>query len=70
MKQHRRSSYLHVPQVIALERSPIMIWGYDPSGEFVCRLEINGAGIAVYSGKKGGKQLLNVTWERLVEDLS
>jgi hypothetical protein len=70
MKQRRRSSYLSVPQTITLEKKPITIWGYDQRENFVCRLEINGAGIAIYSGTKGGKQLRNVTWERLVQDLT
>jgi hypothetical protein len=70
MKQHRRSSYLHVPQVIELETKPAKLWCYDTAGKFVCRLEINGAGLAVYSGEKGGKRLCNVTWEGLVDTLS
>jgi hypothetical protein len=70
MRQHRRSSYLKVPQTVELERLPIKIWAYAPSGEFVCRLEINGAGLAAYSGTKGGKRLCNVVWERLVQQLS
>ena len=34
------------------------------------RVELNGAGIAVFSGTKGRKQLANVTWEKLVERLT
>jgi hypothetical protein len=70
MKRRLRSSYLAVRPTIELSKKPIIVWGYDPAGKFVCRLEINSAGIAVYAGEKGGKKLRNVTWERLVQDLS
>jgi hypothetical protein len=50
--------------------SAATIRGYDPSGNFVCRLEISNAGIAIYAGQKGQKFLRNVTWERLVEELT
>jgi hypothetical protein len=46
------------------------IWGYDKEEKFVCRLEINAAGIAVFSGEKGGKKLCDLNWERLVQKLS
>lgn len=68
-KPTRRSSYFEIPSGFELARSPITIWGYDQSQKIVCRLEINGAGIAVYSGPKGKKMLLNDTWERFVQDL-
>ena len=68
-KQHRRSSYISLPGNIELQRSPVVVWGYDKSDKFVCRLEISGAGIAVYAGEKGGKMLSNATWEKLVKIL-
>lgn len=68
-KQRRRSSYLNVPVTIELARTPITIWGYDKAGKFVCRLEINGAGVEVFAGGKAGKHLGNMTWEQLVARL-
>ena len=48
---------------------PVFVWGYGGSGWFVCRVEVNSAGIAVYSGKKGTRRLANVSWDGLVERL-
>jgi hypothetical protein len=64
MKQikRRRSSYLSVP-TLPLRTAPVIVWGYDKSEKFVCRLHINAAGIAVFSGEKGGKKLCDVSWE-------
>jgi hypothetical protein len=71
MPNLKRSSSLVVRDSIPLGKGPAAtIRGYDPSGKFVCRLEISSAGIAVYAGERGKKPLRNVTWERLVEDLS
>jgi hypothetical protein len=69
-KQKRRSSYLKLPKPIELQVSPVVVWGYNGDGEFVCRLEINSAGIAIIAGTKGRKTLRNLTWERLVKDLT
>jgi hypothetical protein len=38
--------------------------------KYVCRVELNGAGLAVYTGTKGLKRIANVTWEKLVERLT
>ncbi len=71
MKQlkRRRRSYLFTP-ITQLGIKPVIIWGYDTSEKFVCRLEINGAGAAVFSGEKGGEKLCNASWEKLVAALS
>ncbi len=47
----------------------LQVWGYDKKGKYVCRVEMNGAGLAVYSGTKGLRRIANVTWEQLVERL-
>jgi hypothetical protein len=44
--------------------------GVRRTGDFVCRVEINAAGLAVYGGTKGGKRIADVSWERLVHKLS
>lgn len=69
-KQNRRSSYVKFSKAVELQVSPLYVWGYDGKGNFVCRLEINSAGIAVFAGTKGRKALKNITWERLVKDLT
>jgi hypothetical protein len=71
MPELKRSSYLHMRDSVSLGKGrAVTIWGYDPSGKFVCRLEISNAGVAVFSGEKGGKRLCNLTWEGLVNTLS
>jgi len=65
----KRSSYLMYDEEIQLGKRPLKVWGYDPKQVFVCRLEISGAGIAVYTGKKGGKCIADLTWEDLVKRL-
>jgi hypothetical protein len=68
-ENRKRSSYLSVRD-IELGKKPIKIWGYDKSDKFVCRLEINAAGIAIYSGERGGKKLEDFSWERFVRTLT
>ncbi len=68
-KRQYRSSYLEA-RWLELGKRPLIIRGYSKSGDFVCRLEINSAGVAIYSGERGGKQLGNHSWEGLVERLS
>jgi hypothetical protein len=70
MKRHaqKRSSYLSA-DMLELRKRPIYVWGYDKAENFVCRIEINAAGLAVYSGKRGGKQLCDLPWESLVKKL-
>ena len=64
-----RSSYLSAHD-LQLGKRPIKIWGYDKSEDFVCRLEINSAGVAIFSGGRGGKKLGDYSWERLVRKLT
>jgi hypothetical protein len=35
----------------------------------VCRIEINAAGIAVFTGVHGGQKLCNDSWEKFVKRL-
>lgn len=68
-KHRRRTSYISIPGGIELHRAAAVVWGYDQAGKFVCRLEISGAGVAVYGGGKGTKFLGDLTWENLVKTL-
>jgi hypothetical protein len=54
---------------IALGKTPVVIWGYGKRANYVGRLEITAAGLAAYSGVKGGKRIANLTWEGLFERL-
>lgn len=65
----KRSSFLQYTAISELGVKPAKVWGYDKKGKFVCRLEINGAGIAVYTGTKGQKRVGDLSWERLVQRL-
>jgi hypothetical protein len=64
-----RSAELSISQNVEIGRTPVMVRGYDTDGNFVCRLEITSAGVAVYAGEKGNRFVANMTWERLVEML-
>lgn len=66
----KRSSYLKYDEIIQLGKRGLKVWGYGKRQRFICRVEINAAGVAVYTGPKGRKKLANVSWEKLVELLS
>jgi hypothetical protein len=66
----KRSSYLKYDETVELGKRGLTIWAYGKSRKFVCRLEINAAGIEVFSGTKGRRRIANASWERLVERLS
>ena len=66
----KRSSYLKHDETIELGKRGLTIWGYNKRKKFVCRVEINAAGLALYSGNKGGKKLVDASWEYLVKRMS
>ena len=66
----KRSSYLKYDEGIQLGKRGLTVWGYGKTGKFACRVEINGAGIAIFTGPKGQKKLANVSWENVVTRLS
>lgn len=66
----KRSSYLKYDEITPLGKKGLTIWAYDPKEKFVCRLEINATGMAVFSGTKGGKKIANLSWENLVKRLT
>jgi hypothetical protein len=67
--KRKSSSYLSARD-LRLGKRPIKIWGYDKADRFVCRLEINDAGLAIFSGVTGGKKLEDFSWERFVRKLT
>lgn len=66
----KRSSYMRYDEVVELGRRGLKIWAYGKNKKYVCRVEINAAGLALYAGKKGKRLLANCAWERLVEKLT
>jgi hypothetical protein len=71
MPKLKRSSSMQYRGYIDLGMGPsVRIWGYGKKGKFVCRVELNSAGLALFSGTKGRKRIANVTWEQLVERLN
>jgi len=66
----KRSATLQYDEKVEIGTRGLTVWGYGRTGKFACRLEVNAAGIALYSGTKGKKKLANVGWEKLVEKLS
>ena len=66
----RRTSYLQYDQRIELGKRGFRVWAYGKDRRFACRLEVNSAGVALYSGTKGKKRIANLSWEQLVERLT
>ncbi len=65
----KRSSYLQNNDYQPLGVKPVKVWGYDKKGKFVCRVEINGAGVAVYGGSEG-TNVSAIAWEGFVKRLA
>lgn len=71
MPKVKRSSTMQYPGRIDLGVGPsVDVRGYNKKGKFVCRVELNTAGLAVYTGSRGLKKIANVNWEQLVERLT
>lgn len=66
----KRSSYMRCNEIIQLSKRGLVLWAYGKTEEFVCRIEISAAGIAVYKGKKGRDLIGDFSWEEFVERLS
>lgn len=66
----KRSSYLKYDETVELGKRGLTIWAYGKNKKFVCRLEINATGVAVFSGATGKMRIANASWERLVDKLS
>ena len=66
----RREASFQFKSPVGLGTAPIVVWGYGRSGKFVCRVEVNSAGLAVYAGTKGKKKLADASWEKLTKLLT
>ncbi len=65
----KRMGYLRLHEVVALSLRGLTVWAYNKRGKYLGRVEINRAGLAAYTGRKGTKLLGNMRWERLFERL-
>jgi hypothetical protein len=65
----KRRAYMQYTELVEIGRTGLTVWGYGRNKKYVCRLEINAAGVEVYAGKKGGRCLAQLTWEGLVNQL-
>ena len=66
----KRTASFRFKSEVELGHAPIIVWGYGRSGKFVCRVEVNSAGLAVYSGGTGNKKLADASWEKLTKLLA
>jgi hypothetical protein len=48
----------------------LTVWAYNKRGKYVGRVEINHAGLAAFTGRRGKKPLGNLSWEKLFERLA
>ena len=66
----KRSAYLKYDELVEIGKRGLTVWAYGRNRKYVCRLELNATGIAVFAGKKGGRRLANMTWEKFIERLA
>lgn len=68
-KEPIRTARLQYTGWIPLSHSPsVEVMGYA-NHQFVCRVEITRAGLAIYAGTRGKLKLANWSWDRLVDRL-
>jgi hypothetical protein len=60
--------YMSVNQIVELRRPGLTVWAYRRN-KYLGRVEINQAGLAAFTGKKGGKRLGNMSWASLFDRL-
>lgn len=62
-------SYLKLAETIELTQRGLTVWAYTKRGRYLGRVEINNAGLAAFTGKKGKKKLGNMSWQTFFERL-
>lgn len=65
----RRMGYLQMKEEVPLGIRGLVVWAYSKRGKYLGRVEINRAGLAAYTGRKGQNCLGNMSWERFFERL-
>lgn len=66
----RSSGYLRIHETVELTLRGLTVWAYTRRGKYLGRVEVNRAGLAAYTGRKGTKRLGNMRWETLFERLN
>jgi hypothetical protein len=65
----KSKGYLQLHETVELTFRGITVWAYTKRGKYLGRVELNRAGLAVATGKKGTKRLGNLSWEKLFEQM-
>jgi hypothetical protein len=65
----KRRGYLKMNETIELGLPGITVWAYGQRHKYLGRVEINAAGLAAYTGKKGNKKLGNMSWAHFFDRL-
>jgi hypothetical protein len=65
----KSKGYLQIHETIELTQRGLTVWAYTKRGKYLGRVEINNAGLAASTGKKGTKRLGNMSWETFFERL-
>ena len=65
----RSQGYLKVHETVEMTLRGVTVWAYTKNNKYLGRVEVNRAGLSVATGKKGNKQLGNLSWKRLFEIL-
>jgi hypothetical protein len=66
----KSKSYLQLYETVELTLRGLTVWGYTRRGKLLGRVEINQAGLAAFTGRKGNKKLGNMSWETFFNRLS
>ena len=61
--------YLKLDEYIELTLRGFTVWAYTKRGKYLGRVEVNKAGLAAYTGRKGTRKLGNMSWQRFFERL-
>ena len=65
----KSKSYLRLHEEIKLSLRGLTVMAYTKRNRYLGRVEINAAGLAAYTGRKGGVKLGNMPWEKFFEAL-
>ncbi len=65
-----RAGYLKFNQEVELNKAGFELSARGKNGEYLGRVEITHAGVAVYTGAKGRKRLGNLNWEEFFEQMA
>lgn len=60
---------LKIRETVELTQRGLTVWAYTKPGKYLGRVEINNAGLAASTGKKGNEKLGNMSWETFFERL-